>query len=282
MRNLFNTAAGSTSREAPVYRSPIDLHSFFTDGSLQPLAETNRSSFEGADPFPHVVLDDFLPAAVAEEAAASFPSADDIAWGHYQDAGRTEKLATSDEAVMPAPLRQLIWALNAGPTVRFLETLTGITGLVADPHLGGGGLHRIEQGGFLDVHADFNIEPHLRLDRRLNLLLYLNPGWDEAWGGQLELWDRERGAVRSILPVMNRCVVFATTDDALHGHPTPLTCPPEVARQSVALYYYSNGRPAQERSPAHSTLYLRAGGFEEPARARVAARGRVARRLRRT
>lgn len=260
-----------------MYRAPIDLHSFFTDASLQPIAAAHARSFAEATPFPHVVLDDFLPSVVVDELVASFPSATDIAWGEYHDYGRTEKLATSDEAVMPRPLREVIWALNAGPTVRFLETLTGIQGLVPDPHLGGGGLHRIERGGFLDVHADFNREAHLRLDRRLNLLLYLNPGWEEAWGGHLELWDRSQGPVRSILPVANRCVVFATTDRALHGHPQPLACPPGVARRSVALYYYSNGRPAEEQSPAHSTLYLRDDGFDEPARAAVPS---VPRRLR--
>ena len=54
--------------------------------------------------------------------------------------------------------------------LEFLETLTGIDGLVPDPYFAGGGLHQIVRGGFLKVHADFNWHPKLRLDRRLNML----------------------------------------------------------------------------------------------------------------
>lgn len=222
---------------------------------LAALAEQHAPGFATAAPFPHAVIDGFLEPSLADELARGFPEPTAEGWDHYADSGRTEKLAMVDESRIPDLHRQVLWALNSGPVVRFLERVTGIHGLLPDPHLVGGGLHRIEAGGFLDVHADFNRHAVLRLDRRLNLLLYLNPGWDDAWGGALELWDAE-GCVQRISPVHNRCVVFATTDDALHGHPAPLACPPDRARCSMALYYYTNGRPQAERSPAHSTLYV--------------------------
>jgi hypothetical protein len=50
-------------------------------------------------------------------------------------------------------------------------------------------------------------------------------------------------------------VVFATTDFAYHGHPDPLTCPTDRARRSMALYYYTNGRPASEVSYTHTTMF---------------------------
>jgi hypothetical protein len=117
-------------------------------------------------------------------------------------------------------------------------------------------VHRIRRGGFLDVLADFNRHDRLRLDRRLNLLLYLNRDWDDAWGGQLELWDEAMTrAVHRISPRFNRVVVFSTTDRSFHGHPGPLSCPPERARTSLALYYYTNGRPAGESTDSHCTIY---------------------------
>jgi Rps23 Pro-64 3,4-dihydroxylase Tpa1-like proline 4-hydroxylase len=138
----------------------------------------------------------------------------------------------------------------------FLETLTGIDGLVPDPYFGGGALHQIVPGGFLKVHADFNWHPKLRLDRRLNMLVYLNRGWRPEWGGALELWDGEMaGPVASILPLFNRTVVFTTTDSSFHGHPRPLACPDGTTRKSVSLYYYSNGRPESERSAPHDTIF---------------------------
>ncbi len=114
-------------------------------------------------------------------------------------------------------------------------------------------------GGLLKIHADFNKHPVTQLDRRLNVLVYLNKDWEEAYGGHFELWDKnmEKAEVR-ILPIFNRMAVFSTTSYSYHGHPDPLTCPADRSRKSIALYYYTNGRPAEEIDPklgSHSTLF---------------------------
>lgn len=229
---------------------------FFDRDDLVARAEKHAAEYQSAHPFPHIVLEDFLPLDVAKMCEQEFPGAEDISWDKYSDGGHTLKLATSKEAIMPASIRQVVSQFNSAAMVEFLERLTGITGLIPDPHLVGGGLHRIERGGFLDIHADFNQHSVLRLDRRLNLLLYLNPDWDEEWGGQLELWDSSMRACESrISPTFNRCVIFNTTDSSFHGHPHPLACPSSIARRSFAFYYYTNGRPLDERTEAHSTLY---------------------------
>jgi hypothetical protein len=227
---------------------------FFDQGDLLALAEHRADAYRSATPFPHTVIDGFLPEWVIERCAAEFPGRDDIAWALYTDRGNTLKLATEGEEEIPPFTRQLIAQLNGGPLVRFLERLTGISGLVADPHLLGGGLHRIEPGGYLNVHADFNRHPLLDLERRINLLLYLNPGWQESWEGCLELCDRS-GRRQRISPIANRCVIFNTTDAALHGHPVPVACPEGEARRSIALYYYSARTPEEAQVSAHSTLY---------------------------
>lgn len=243
---------------------PMSVSPFFFDReALLELAGRHSAGYQHATPFPHVVLDDFLPPEAAEACEREFPGREDIGWDLYTDGGKTLKLATSNEAIMPPLIRQVVGQFNSAAMVEFLEKLTGITGLIPDPHLVGGGLHRIENGGFLEIHADFNEHGLLKLDRRLNLLLYLNPGWDEDWGGHLELWDRSmRACERRIAPLFNRCVIFSTTDTSFHGHPSPLACPSDVARRSLAFYYYSNGRPEGERSAPHSTLYQTRGGAE--------------------
>ncbi|MFM8411426.1 MAG: 2OG-Fe(II) oxygenase, partial [Alphaproteobacteria bacterium] len=125
-----------------------------------------------------------------------------------------------------------------------------------DPWFDGGGLHETLPGGFLDVHADFNFHGAWFLDRRLNVLVYLNHGWREEWGGCLELWDRDLSrCVKKVVPAFNRTVIFATDDTSFHGHPEPVRCPPGTTRKSVAMYYYSNGRPESERSGRHTTLW---------------------------
>jgi hypothetical protein len=238
---------------------------FFDDTQLIPLAERHAREYQTATPFPHVVLDDFLPVDVTLACADEFPGPSEVPWDLYTDEGKTRKLATEKEEAMPPLIRQVVQQFNSGPMVRFLETLTGITGLVADPHLVGGGMHRIEPGGFLDIHADFNRHTHLELDRRINVLFYLNPDWNEAWGGHLELWNRTMtGCERRIAPLLNRCVIFNTTDFSFHGHPDRLACPPGIARKSLAFYYYSSGRPAGEQSVSHSTIFQTPGQVLSP------------------
>jgi len=169
---------------------------------------------------------------------------------------QSRKLGCSREENFGPTLRALVHELNAGPFLRYLERLTGIDHLIPDPHLIGGGLHQYLPGAVLRVHADFNRLGGVNLDRRLNLLLYLNSEWSPHWGGDLELWDTGmQRCVERIAPRANRCVVFSTTSTSYHGMPEPLACPANKTRKSLALYYYSNGRPAEEQTPDHSTLW---------------------------
>ena len=82
----------------------------------------------------------------------------------------------------------------------------------------------------------------MKLDRRLNILIYLNHNWDENNGGQLELWNKEmKKCEKKILPVFNRMVIFSTTDFSYHGNPKKVQTLNNLSRKSIALYYYSNG-----------------------------------------
>ncbi len=148
-----------------------------------------------------------------------------------------------DEEFHPST-RELIQFAHEPPFIEWLERTTGENGLVPDPHLFGGGLHRISRGGYLSMHRDFNLHPKLGLYRRLNLLLYLNPDWQSGWGGNLILGK----TARSIPPDRNTMVVFTTDDDSWHGHPAPLACPENVYRDSIALYYYSAIKPDNART----------------------------------
>ena len=224
-------------------------------GGLGARTAAIAAQFAEATPFPHFVADDVLPPEVLEDVIAEFPAPEQGEWESF-DKPTELKLALADPTQMGTATRNLLAELNSEPFINWLEQVTGIDGLIPDPHYVGGGLHQIRPGGFLKVHADFNWHKRLRLDRRLNLLLYLNKGWEESYGGHLELWDKSMTqCATKVLPVFNRMVVFATTDFSYHGHPEPLTCPPDRARRSLALYYYTNGRPAEEVSASHTTLF---------------------------
>lgn len=224
---------------------------------LDEVAARNAAAFADADPFPHLVIPDLLRPSAAQALFEVFPGPDDpMAWDQFGAEGYEVKLACGDETKFPEALRQAIHQLNSGVFIRFLERLTGIEHLLADPHLLGGGLHLIRRGGHLGIHADFNWHPGLQAHRRLNLLLYLNPDWRPEYRGELELWDTTASERRvSIEPVFNRAVLFATRSDTFHGHPEPWAAPEGIYRRSIAMYYYTTDRPPQEQRPAHSTLY---------------------------
>ncbi|MFL6238312.1 MAG: 2OG-Fe(II) oxygenase [Actinomycetes bacterium] len=232
----------------------------FDAGHYFPLADENQSAYVNAQPFPHAVFDNFLPLDVVNAVLEEFPGPDAIPWTKFEDGGRTLKLATENQQLMGERTRHLFAELNGAVFVEFLERLTGIMGLVPDPFLHGGGLHQIEPGGFLDVHADFNLHPRFKLHRRLNVLIYLNHDWQDDWAGHLEFWQSDMSRrVQRIAPVFNRCVVFSTSRWAFHGHPQPLACPPGTTRRSIALYYYSANAPLGEGDVQHSTLYQSPG-----------------------
>jgi Rps23 Pro-64 3,4-dihydroxylase Tpa1-like proline 4-hydroxylase len=222
--------------------------------TLQAIASKRREDYARAVPFPHAVFDDFFPEPTLSEILQEFPAPGSLDWQRF-NSSTERKLASRRETQLGDYTRHFIWELNSSVFVSFLETLSGIKGLIPDPHLGGGGLHQIERGGFLKIHADFNRHLGLGLDRRVNVLLYLNRDWKEEYGGHLELWDRGMKQCVKLLPVYNRMVVFSTTDFSFHGHPDPLACPKGCSRKSIAMYYYTNGRPRDEESPTHTTVF---------------------------
>jgi hypothetical protein len=219
-----------------------------------------RERYLSGDPFPHIVLDGLFDDADLERVLAEFPSPDQMR-GHRFESPLEKKLGFyHEDSTIPPAVRSFLEALNGFEMLLWLEALTGMDGLIPDPYFGGGGLHQIEPGGFLKVHADFNVHPKLKLDRRSNMLIYLNKEWREEWGGHLELWTPSMTECRKrIAPLFNRTVIFSTTDTSYHGHPHPLASPPGVTRKSVSLYYYTAGRPAAEQTPPHDTI------FREPA-----------------
>ena len=208
-----------------------------------------RARYRAAVPFPHIAFDDFLAPGIAREAEAEFPPVDDPRWINYVHTNE-RKFANTDPATW-GPTLQATWAALTAPRfLGFLGALTEIDDLMADDSLEGAGLHQTRTGGFLNVHADFTVHPRRRnLRRRVNLLVYLNDHWPAEYGGELELWSRDmKRCQQAIAPIANRAVVFTTGADTWHGHPDPLRCPAEVARRSLAIYYYTDERKPLSRS----------------------------------
>lgn len=220
------------------------------------LGEKLSGEYCFAEPFPHIVIDDFLPKDFIDKILNNFPTNElegDVVF-ELGYAGLHKRQV--------APIncngftREVFGFFNSVPIVQFLESLTAIPSLIPDPHFTGGGFHETSAGGKLGIHADFRINESLHLNRRINMIIYLNKEWQDEWGGKLELWDKKmQGIVSSVAPIYNRCVIFNTDADSFHGHPDPLLTPDGVTRKSLALYYYTASKRVYEDTVSHGTMY---------------------------
>ena len=206
-----------------------------------------RKSYINEDPFPNIELKNFFKEEFLNKVLNEFPDLSQKKSENYNNKNEI-KFANNDYNNFSPNIKSLFDYLNSEEFILFLQNLTSIKEkLIADKYLNGGGLHEIKRGGLLKIHTDFNRHPSMELDRRLNVLIYLNKEWEESYGGHLQLWDKDmKNCKKKYLPTFNSMVVFGTTDFSNHGHPDPLTCPNDRSRKSIATYYYSNGRPEEE------------------------------------
>ena len=216
--------------------------------NLDLVAEKESKKYLNGIPFPCIVMENFFDENYLNKVLEGFPDLSQIKSSKKYMNKNEIKFANNNYTCFPETIKSLIDFMNSQYFLGFLQKLTSIKEkLIIDSELNGGGLHEIKKGGVLKVHTDFNKHPTLDMDRRLNVLVYLNKNWHKEYGGNLELWDREmRNCKKKISPNFNKMVIFSTNDYSYHGHPDPVNCPVNISRKSLALYYFSKGRPSAE------------------------------------
>lgn len=205
-------------------------------------------------PFRHICIDNFLEREQIKLAHDYFPEPESEVWKTPENKHTKGKsVLRGDKYLQFAPeVRPVFDYLNSSLLLERLRYFFGIDGLVGDPYFAESGFHRIGSGGFLDIHADFSHHDFTGLERRLNLILYLNKDWQtHNWGGELKLYDEELRWRAAFEPIYNRAVIFETSETSYHGHPEPLTCPEDEFRKSIAMYYYTLPRPERKKKLAY-------------------------------
>jgi hypothetical protein len=216
-----------------------------------------RRQFNSAEPFRFVRIDNFLEPLFASEVAAAYPSFEAATkqGRTFKAVNERRKIQVSDASLFPGPVAELNQLLASSAFLADLSHVTGIPNLLADDKLDGAGMHLTGPGGRLDVHVDFNLIQERKLHRRLNLLIYLNPVWEDDWGGHIQLWDKDVKKCRqSFVPKLNRCVIFETSDISFHGV-VPVSPAAPCPRISFAAYYYTREAPANWDGEFHSTIF---------------------------
>lgn len=224
------------------------------------LGASIAQDYQSKSPYHYTSVDDFLPPGIltrVRDEVLAMPDQDP------EHSSANEKLKTSfNPDRLPVYTRSVFQALNSRPFIQFLEKMSGIKGLIPDPYYMGGGIHRINTTGYLDIHADFNHHTLMDVERRINLLIYLNPDWKEDYGGSFEIWTNDMGEkVESFAPVMNRMCCFSTGDNTMHGNPNPVNHPNGDPRLSIALYYYT--ATWEEGRTSQSTVFKRRPGSDD-------------------
>lgn len=231
----------------------------FDRAALVALGRAHRTAYAEARPYPHVVIDGLLGEERSAALARAIPSPSHPGWkrrDYAEQAGRLGQLQrTGFHDVAPA-LRGLLGELCGMAFLDFLGALTGRRDLIADPHFTGAGPLVTLPGGHLGLHTDFNRDSARHLDRVLTALYYVPRAWDEAWGGELELWDRARTRCEvRIAPLRDRLVVMAYGEDHWHGHPAPLRCPEGHARVAIAAHYFAARARPEDDAGAHGAIW---------------------------
>lgn len=213
------------------------------------------------DPFQHIVIDNFFPGNMAKMLLNTFPATTDESWEHTNDKGIEVKSRTTwaSEFDIPDGISDAVRILNSSTILGAMSERLSIPKLISDPYYSGGGLNVTSFGGLLDIHVDGNYHDATSLHRRVNAIVYLNPNWQESWGGEFGVYSEDgEVCVKKVAPLFNRCVIFDTHDKSYHGLPNPVRFPDDDPRRSIILYYYTAAtRPTEhvlEERP-HSALW---------------------------
>lgn len=222
-----------------------------------------KADFQSKEPFRYVMFENFFSQEIAELIYENYPQIKDGLWDgttYIDQKNKFQKNKFEENSIFT----KLFKELNSQPFLDWLQGISQIESeLLGDEELFGGGLHQSTRGAFLNVHVDYNIHPTTKYNRRLNVLIYLNKEWKDEYEGHLELWDLTEGSknlIGKFSPNFNRCIIFETNEISYHGHPKPLSTPPNINRKSIATYYYTKSRPQHEIAASHNTVYINTEG----------------------
>lgn len=243
------------------YYSQSNLKSIAEELSNKILNSRENGTYS-SEPFQHIVVDNFLPIDFANDCLNTFPDTESKVWEHSNNEDVEIKFRTNWKSEFDIPDGGILNAIRIFNSSYFLNAMSeslGIPKLMPDPYFSGGGLNATVRGGLLDVHVDGNYHDASGLNRRVNAILYLNPGWESSWGGEFGIYDNTGDkCLKEVAPLFNRLVIFDTHDKSFHGLPNPLNFPEGNARKSIILYYYTkDSRPQSLISvdEPHSALW---------------------------
>lgn len=209
-------------------------------------------SFSEAKPYKHIVIDNFLQPEIAENLGNKFP---DYELFNKKYDGMNEKKAEGsnfeDFDVSFTELRNFVMSKSF---CAYISKITGVENAFVTNDAMGAGLHQGKNGSFLDIHIDFSMHHINNVYRRLNLLIFFNKNWQDAWAGHTEMWNEDMTeCVKKVRPDFNRAIIFQTTGKSYHGY-GKINPPMDVTRKSFYTYFYTN-TPGEQNDSYNDTIF---------------------------
>jgi hypothetical protein len=233
--------------------SHSQIYKFFNEISQHYDPTTLAESHSAGVPVPYTIIDDFLPDELFNTLSFEVDFLQESDWTVFTNGSSLRKECRN--FTNTPRIQSMAYSFQGSVFLKWIEQVTGIDKLVADPHYRGGGITRVSRGDSLGLHNDFNWNEQIRLTRRANIILYMNSEWDASWGGDLEFWDFDQtGCLVKIEPRPNRLAIWNYDERLIHGHPHPLACPEHIARQNFIQFYY--GSNATHETPPHRSQFI--------------------------
>ena len=244
-------------REQYSHKAELSILNTFDDEKYSKLAYENSQLYKENKPFPHIVFDNFLPEITAEIISNEYPQVKNQTTAFkFHNHQNVSRYFLEDTRQFSNHLKLFSMAISSRSFLLFLETLTGIKALIPDPYFMGGGAMMTGNGGFLNVHVDFNWHQKIQAWRRCNALFYLTKDWRSEYCGNLELWSTDgKSKIKEVEPLFNRVVIFDTTSESFHGQPSKINTPEDVYRNVFSAFYYASEKNEMIDSTPHFTKY---------------------------
>jgi hypothetical protein len=199
------------------------------------------------DPFPHYVIDNFLPAETFAELVSSGLAEHALLKRQFETSLEAGKSVHGNEGMNAAaniPIK-LLGGDFGSKLIGELFGIEGVSSMFDRPNFGGYyPFHQMSAGGLLGSHIDHSFSK----DRQIhvaNCLFYASPEWPDEWGGETILFDGEGlREIARVRPKPNRLLVFLHSSQAFHGVDV-VRCPSNFKRMSYYMDYYTSEENAR-------------------------------------
>jgi Rps23 Pro-64 3,4-dihydroxylase Tpa1-like proline 4-hydroxylase len=216
---------------------------------LEPRVEELAEQFQMPGCIRSCQVLDLLPPELAREIHERFPSSEDMVL--KRSIKENKHVAAQMDAYDPL-LEEAVYAFQDARVVSQVARITGLTALEPDEDLYAGGISAMSKGAYLRPHLDNSHDKKRERYRVLNLLYYVTPGWQENFGGSLQLWDDgPRGSPRTIPSLFNSLVIMLTNRSSWHSVNEVVH---DRRRCCVSNYYFSRVAP-DEQDYFHATTF---------------------------